>query len=81
MLAALSVSALSGDADAAVVDGLVDRALRGGLAGTDESQMLLSLARGWPSWPRTGSRTRRRGSTGSPMWPGAGAPSWRCWRR
>lgn len=44
VLAALSVSALSGEGGAAVVDDLVDRALRGGLAGTDQSQLLLSLA-------------------------------------
>ncbi|WSL80401.1 hypothetical protein OG403_35750 [Kitasatospora sp. NBC_01266] len=44
MLAALSVSALSGEAGAAVADDLMDRALRGGLAGTDQTQMLLSLA-------------------------------------
>jgi transcriptional regulator with XRE-family HTH domain/DNA-binding CsgD family transcriptional regulator len=44
VLAALSVSALSGDAGAAVADDLIDRALRGGLAGTDQTQMLLSLA-------------------------------------
>ncbi|MBC3840627.1 AAA family ATPase [Streptacidiphilus sp. 4-A2] len=44
VLAALSVAALSGDGSAAVVGDLVDRALRGGLAGADQSQMLLSLA-------------------------------------
>ncbi|GAB2725303.1 AAA family ATPase [Kitasatospora kifunensis] len=44
VLAALSVAALSGDGSAAIADDLVDRALRGGLAGTDQSQILLSLA-------------------------------------
>ncbi|MFI9274097.1 ATP-binding protein [Kitasatospora sp. NPDC052896] len=44
VLAALSVAALSGDASAAVAGDLLDRALRGGLAGTDQSQMLVSLA-------------------------------------
>ncbi|GAA1234629.1 AAA family ATPase [Kitasatospora nipponensis] len=44
VLAALSVAALSGDGSARVADDLIDRALRGGLAGTDQRQILLSLA-------------------------------------
>ncbi|WP_152648541.1 helix-turn-helix transcriptional regulator [Streptacidiphilus anmyonensis] len=44
VLAALSAWAATGAASAAVTDDLLDRALRGGLAGTDTSQMLVSLA-------------------------------------
>lgn len=44
VLAALSASAVTGDASASVTNDLLDRALRGGLAGMDQSQMLVSLA-------------------------------------
>ncbi|GAA1938755.1 ATP-binding protein [Kitasatospora viridis] len=44
VLAALSVAALSGDGSAADAGDLVDRALRGGLGGTDQAQVLVSLA-------------------------------------
>ncbi|MFD8088034.1 ATP-binding protein [Kitasatospora sp. NPDC059722] len=44
VLAALSASGVTGDASAAVTDDLLDRALRGGLAGVDQAQMLVSLA-------------------------------------
>lgn len=44
VLAALSGSAVTGDASAAVTNDLLDRALRGGLAGIDTSQILVSLA-------------------------------------
>ncbi|GAB2712826.1 hypothetical protein [Kitasatospora kifunensis] len=44
VLAALSASAVTGDASASVTNDLLDRALRGGLAAMDTSQMLVSLA-------------------------------------
>ncbi|MFE2061356.1 ATP-binding protein [Streptomyces sp. NPDC059467] len=44
VLAALAASAIVGDADAAVTNSLLDRALRGGLAAMDQSQMLVSMA-------------------------------------
>ncbi|WP_327064475.1 helix-turn-helix transcriptional regulator [Kitasatospora sp. NBC_01302] len=44
VLAALSASAVTGDASASVTDDLLDRALQGGLAATDTSQMLVTLA-------------------------------------
>ncbi|MBV6702935.1 AAA family ATPase [Kitasatospora aureofaciens] len=44
VLAALSGSAVTGDASAAVTNDLLDRALKGGLAGIDTSQILVSLA-------------------------------------
>ncbi|WP_195911177.1 ATP-binding protein [Streptomyces kaniharaensis] len=44
VLAALSASAATGDASASVTNDLLDRALRGGLAAMDQSQMLVSLA-------------------------------------
>ncbi|MDX3589250.1 ATP-binding protein [Streptomyces europaeiscabiei] len=44
VLAALAASAVTGDASAAVTNSLLDRALRGGLAAMDQSQMLVSLA-------------------------------------
>ncbi|MER7182986.1 AAA family ATPase [Streptomyces hyaluromycini] len=44
VLAALAASAVAGDAGAAVTNSLLDRALRGGLAAMDQSQLLVSLA-------------------------------------
>jgi transcriptional regulator with XRE-family HTH domain/DNA-binding CsgD family transcriptional regulator len=44
VLAALTASAVTGDASASVANDLLDRALRGGLAAMDQSQMLVSLA-------------------------------------
>ncbi|MEY9949724.1 transcriptional regulator with XRE-family HTH domain/DNA-binding CsgD family transcriptional regulator [Kitasatospora sp. GAS1066B] len=44
VLAALSASAVTGYASAQVTNDLLDRALRGGLAGIDASQILVSLA-------------------------------------
>ncbi|WP_441248806.1 AAA family ATPase [Kitasatospora sp. McL0602] len=44
VLAALSASAVTGDASASVTNDLLDRALRGGLAGVDQAGMLVSLA-------------------------------------
>ncbi|MFF4116911.1 ATP-binding protein [Streptomyces sp. NPDC001714] len=44
VLAALAASAVAGDASAEVANSLLDRALRGGLAAMDQSQMLVSLA-------------------------------------
>ncbi|WP_329560444.1 hypothetical protein [Kitasatospora sp. NBC_01266] len=44
VLAALSAWAVTGAASASVTDDLLDRAMRGGLAAVDTSQMLVSLA-------------------------------------
>ncbi|MDH6127378.1 AAA family ATPase [Kitasatospora sp. GP82] len=44
VLAALSASAVTGDASAAVTNDLLDRALRGGMTGGDQAGMLVSLA-------------------------------------
>ncbi|MEU9450922.1 AAA family ATPase [Streptomyces sp. NPDC048277] len=44
VLAALAASAVAGDAGAEVTNSLLDRALRGGLAAMDQSQLLVSLA-------------------------------------
>ncbi|MBK3564213.1 AAA family ATPase [Streptomyces sp. MBT62] len=44
VLAALAAWAVAGDASAEVANSLLDRALRGGLAAMDQSQMLVSLA-------------------------------------
>ncbi|WP_370154052.1 AAA family ATPase [Streptacidiphilus sp. EB129] len=44
VLAALSASAITGDASAQASNDLLDRALRGGLAAMDTSQMIVSLA-------------------------------------
>ncbi|MFF7475037.1 AAA family ATPase [Streptomyces sp. NPDC008092] len=44
VLAALAASAVAGNAGATVTSGLLDRALRGGLAAMDQSQLLVSLA-------------------------------------
>ncbi|MER5730753.1 AAA family ATPase [Streptomyces sp. NPDC002138] len=43
VLAALSASAVTGDASASVTNHLLDRALRGGIAGVDQAGMLVSL--------------------------------------
>ncbi|MER7753774.1 AAA family ATPase [Kitasatospora sp. NPDC097643] len=44
VLAALSASGATGEASASTTNDLLDRALRGGLAGMDQSQLLVSLA-------------------------------------
>ncbi|MFJ9708877.1 AAA family ATPase [Streptomyces sp. NPDC101234] len=44
VLAALAASTIVGDGGAAVTNSLLDRAMRGGLAAVDQSQLLVSLA-------------------------------------